>query len=101
MIWRRTFVSLYEEICMRSVPRPLLLPPLKSLVFSKRSWSFAFEDEASVPTLIYIGDKGSEDMSAYSQEPMDQVDLNLVPCVEDMVFTAPPIETTKRRSMKS
>src|SRR4051812_46639055 len=98
MIWRRTFDSLYEEICTRSVPRPLLLPPLKSLVCSKRSWSFAFEDEASVPTLIYIRDKGPEDMYASAQEPVDQVDPNLVPSVEDMVFSAPPSKTTKRRS---
>src|SRR3954471_2043886 len=56
MIWQRTFDSLYEEISTREVPKPLLLPPLRSIVCSKRSWSFAFDEGTSKPSLIYIGE---------------------------------------------
>nr|XP_020201023.1 WAS/WASL-interacting protein family member 1-like [Aegilops tauschii subsp. strangulata] len=52
MIWRRSFENLLNAPMVFEVPKPLLPKPLSPVILNKRTWDFAFQQDA-LPLLTW------------------------------------------------
>ena len=52
MIWKRSFDNLMSDFTTREVPRPICFKPLGKVIYSKRTWSIAFDDTRKMPLLV-------------------------------------------------
>ena len=46
MVWKRLFDAFMPQLMAREVPLSLRMPPLESVILSKRSWAIAFDEVA-------------------------------------------------------
>src|ERR1041385_6517607 len=97
MIWSRAFSRLLPEISVMHIPQPLSFSPVLPLIFSKRSWAMAFDEENMELSILYIEEKNN--LVAPSFSPA--LPLEEVPQVTR--FTSPPLQKSAatRRKKKS
>ena len=108
MIWRRTFQSLYEEICSRDVPRPLLLKPIAPIICSKRSWSLAFDEQLLAPTLVFLEEEDEHESipveadNVEAPQVTEEINMDAVVLPNPIIFKASTVGTsTKRKGRKA
>src|ERR1041385_4974336 len=94
MIWSRAFSRLLPEISVMHIPQPLSFSPVLPLIFSKRSWAMAFDEENMELSILYIEEKNNLVAPAFVPAlPLE--DVPQVTC-----FASPPLQKSAATGRK-